>query len=78
VNFALLTAAFETWPPASGLLKSRGNLMTGAQDLTARAYGFAAGADYRVAPDLRVGFALAGGGTNWHLPIGLGTGKIGS
>ena len=40
-----------------------------------RAYGFAAGADYRVAPGTVVGFALAGGGTNWSLAGGLGTGN---
>ncbi len=67
---------WSVWGAAyGGVNKTDGNLVIGAQELTARAYGFAAGADYRVAPDLRVGFALAGGGTNWHLPGGLGTGK---
>jgi autotransporter-associated beta strand protein len=47
----------------------------GSHDLTARAAGFAAGLDYRVAPGTVIGFALAGGGTNWSLAQGLGGGK---
>jgi uncharacterized protein with beta-barrel porin domain len=46
----------------------------GSHDVTARAGGFAAGLDYRVAPDTVVGLALAGGGTNWAL-AGLGGGN---
>ena len=38
-------------------------------------YGFASGIDYRVTPDTVVGFALAGGGTNWGLAQGLGSGR---
>ena len=49
--------------------------VVGSHDLTARAAGFAAGLDYRFAPDTVVGFALAGGGTNWSLAQGLGGGK---
>jgi outer membrane autotransporter protein len=37
--------------------------------------GGAAGLDYRLAPGTVVGFALAGGGTNWSLAQGLGGGK---
>src|SRR5262245_34808857 len=40
-----------------------------------RAVGFAAGLDYRLTPDTVVGFALAGGGTEWSLAQGLGGGK---
>ena len=31
--------------------------------------------DYRLSPDTVVGFALGGGGTNWNLSQGLGSGK---
>ena len=73
---AAFAQRWSVWGAAyGGVNKTDGNLVTGVQDLTARAYGFAAGSDYRVAPDPWVGFALAGGGTNWHLPGGLGTGK---
>jgi T5SS/PEP-CTERM-associated repeat protein/autotransporter-associated beta strand protein len=47
----------------------------GSHDLSARTVGFAAGLDYHLTPDTVVGFALAGGGTNWSLSQGLGGGK---
>jgi uncharacterized protein with beta-barrel porin domain len=47
----------------------------GSHDFSARTGGFAAGADYLVSPFTIVGFALAGGGTNWSLAEGLGGGR---
>ena len=47
----------------------------GSHDLSARTAGFAGGLDYRLTPSSVVGFALAGGGTNWSLAQGLGGGK---
>jgi autotransporter-associated beta strand protein len=44
-------------------------------DTTARTWGLATGFDYRVAPGLTLGFALAGGSMNWGLSEGLGGGK---
>ena len=58
-----------------GSSKFGGNSTTGTNDTTAQTYGFAAGADYRVAADLVVGFALAGGGTSWGVAQGLGGGR---
>jgi uncharacterized protein with beta-barrel porin domain len=52
-----------------------GNAAAGSQDLAARAAGFATGLDYRVTPYTVVGFALAGGGTNYGLSGGLGGGR---
>jgi outer membrane autotransporter protein len=52
-----------------------GNAVIGSTNMTASTYGFAAGADYHAAPDTVLGFALAGGGTNWGLAQGLGTGR---
>src|SRR5262245_21307076 len=49
--------------------------VVGSHDLTARAFGFAAGVDYRFAPGTVFGVALAGGGTKWDLAQGLGGGK---
>jgi len=49
--------------------------VVGSHDLAARAAGGAAGLDYRLAPGTVIGFALAGGGTNWDLAQGLGGGK---
>jgi autotransporter-associated beta strand protein len=47
----------------------------GSHDVSARDYGFAGGMDYRPNPDTALGFALAGGGTNWSLAQGLGSGR---
>jgi hypothetical protein len=47
----------------------------GSSNVTARDYGFAGGMDYHATPDMVYGFALAGGGTNWGLAQGLGTGR---
>jgi autotransporter-associated beta strand protein len=47
----------------------------GSHDLSAHTGGFTAGLDYHLAPYTVVGFALAGGGTNWGLAQGLGGGK---
>jgi outer membrane autotransporter protein len=49
--------------------------VAGSHDLNARTAGFAGGLDYRLTPNSLVGFALAGGGTNWSLSQGLGSGK---
>jgi outer membrane autotransporter protein len=50
-------------------------VVVGSHDLSARTAGGAAGLDYRLAPSTVVGFALAGGGTNWSLAQGIGGGK---
>ena len=51
-----------------------GDPVTGSHDLSATAAGIAAGADYRITSNTKLGFALAGGSTNWTLSDGLGTG----
>jgi len=52
-----------------------GNAVVGSQDLTARVWGVASGADYKISPDSLIGFALGGGGTNYSLANGLGSGR---
>ncbi len=47
---------------------------SGSQNLSARAGGFAAGADYQMTPFTALGFALAGGATGWSLTQGSGSG----
>ena len=51
-----------------------GNAVVGSSAATARAFGFAAGADYRISPATLVGFALAGGGTSFSVNS-FGTGR---
>lgn len=52
-----------------------GNAPVGSQDLTARVWGGAAGADYRISVDTLVGFALGGGGLNYSLANAMGSGS---
>ncbi|GMO77750.1 autotransporter outer membrane beta-barrel domain-containing protein [Bradyrhizobium ottawaense] len=52
-----------------------GNATVGSQDLTARVWGGAAGADYRLSVDTLVGFALGGGGLNYSLANAMGSGS---
>ena len=52
-----------------------GDASAGTHDRTARVYGIAAGLDYRITPDTVVGFALGGGGTNFGLAGGYGSGS---
>jgi uncharacterized protein with beta-barrel porin domain len=50
-------------------------VVVGSHDLAARTAGGTAGLDYHLSRDSVVGFALAGGGTDWSLAQGLGGGK---
>ena len=50
-------------------------VVIGSHDLSARAGGVAAGADYHFSRDAIVGFALSGGGTRWDLAQAIGGGK---
>ena len=58
-----------------GASTSAGDLAAGSSSLAAQTFGFAAGMDYHYSPDTIVGFALGGGGTNWGLAGGMGTGR---
>jgi uncharacterized protein with beta-barrel porin domain len=66
---------WSTW--ASGFGGSQttdGNSATGSNTVTSRIFGGAAGADYHLAPDTLLGFALMGGGTNFSVANG-GSGR---
>jgi outer membrane autotransporter protein len=59
-----------------GSNRASGDLaVIGSHDVSARTVGVAGGLDYRLTPDTVVGFAFAGGGTDWSLSQGLGGGK---
>jgi uncharacterized protein with beta-barrel porin domain len=72
----LLDPRWSVWGAGyGGALKADGNAVIGARDASTRAYGFAAGADYRFSPDTLAGFALSGGGTLFSLAQGAGSGR---
>ncbi|CCE00590.1 autotransporter domain-containing protein [Bradyrhizobium sp. STM 3809] len=52
-----------------------GDAAAGSQDVSSRIYGLAAGADYRLAPDTTLGFALSGGQTSFSVAQGGGYGS---
>lgn len=52
-----------------------GNATLGSNTATSKIYGTAVGADYRFSPFTLAGFALAGGGTNFSIANGLGSGR---
>jgi uncharacterized protein with beta-barrel porin domain len=57
-----------------GSLSTDGNATLGSNAVSSRVFGSAVGADYRFSPFTTAGFALAGGGTNYGLANGLGSG----
>jgi fibronectin-binding autotransporter adhesin len=67
---------WTAWGAAyGGSNTTNGDPVVGSTDVTAHTYGFAGGMDSHVTPDTVLGFALAGGGTNWGLAQGLGGGR---
>ena len=71
----LLDPRWSVWGSAyGGGATTDGNTALGSNNSTARAFGFVAGADYRISPATLAGFALAGGGTNFSVN-GFGTGR---
>jgi autotransporter-associated beta strand protein len=71
----LFDSRWSVWGAAyGGGSNTNGNAALGSNSATARAFGFAAGADYLISPATLVGFALAGGGTNFGV-TGFGTGR---
>jgi uncharacterized protein with beta-barrel porin domain len=71
----LFDQRWSVWGAAfGGGSNTSGNATLGSNDATARAFGFAVGADYRLSRDTLAGFALAGGGTNFSVS-GFGSGR---
>jgi hypothetical protein len=67
---------WSAWGAAyGGSGHANGDPAIGSNNVTASDFGFAAGMDYHATPNLVYGFALSGGGTNWNLAQGLGSGR---
>ena len=72
----LFDQRWSVWGSAfGGGSNTDGNANPGSNNSTARAFGLAAGADYRISPSTLVGFALAGGGTNFSVVGSGGSGR---
>ncbi|WP_271591925.1 autotransporter outer membrane beta-barrel domain-containing protein [Bradyrhizobium sp. CCBAU 65884] len=77
---APIAAAFEqrwsVWAAGfGGAQQTDGRTVVGSNTTTSNLYGTAVGADYRISRDTLVGFALAGGGTNFTVANALGGGR---
>ncbi len=67
---------WSVWASAfGGAQTTDGNAAIGSNTATSRVFGTAVGADYRFSPNTVAGFALAGGGTNFAIASGFGSGR---
>jgi autotransporter-associated beta strand protein len=67
---------WSVWTAAyGGSQNTAGNAALGSNDTASRIFGTAVGFDYRFSPNTIAGFALAGGGTNFNVANGLGSGR---
>jgi uncharacterized protein with beta-barrel porin domain len=67
---------WRAWGAAYGAANAtNGDAALGTHDLTASAYGFVGGMDYRWSPDNVIGFAVGSGTTQWGLDQALGSGQ---
>ena len=70
------TQRWSVWAAGyGGSQTTDGNAALGSNNTTSRIAGGAVGADYRFSPFTLAGFALAGGGTNFSVANGLGSGR---
>jgi len=69
-------ARWSVWAAGfGGSQTTDGNAATGSNGATSRIAAAAVGAEYRFSPNTIAGFALAGGGTNYVVGNGLGSGR---
>jgi len=69
-------ARWNVWAAGfGGSQTTDGNAAVGSSSTTSRIAAGAVGADYRISPNTVAGFALAGGGTNFVVGNGLGSGR---
>ena len=67
----LLDPRWSVWGTAyGGNSTTSGNAAAGTNNVTSRAWGLVGGADYNVARNTMVGFALGGGGTSFGVAQG--------
>jgi uncharacterized protein with beta-barrel porin domain len=73
---ATFEARWNVWAAGfGGGQTTEGNAAAGSNTASSRIGGVAVGADYWLSPQTMAGFALAGGGTNFSLSNGLGSGR---
>lgn len=69
-------ASWQVWSAGyGGAATITGNTTVGSHDATSQVYGVAVGADRWLTPETLIGFAIAGGGTNFSVAQGIGSGR---
>jgi outer membrane autotransporter protein len=58
-----------------GQVDANGGSGSGSHDRSEQSFGYATGADYRVTPNTKIGFAIAGGAAQFGVADGLGGGR---
>jgi uncharacterized protein with beta-barrel porin domain len=72
----VLDPSWSVWAAGfGGSQTTDGNAVLGSNTATSRVFGTAVGADFLLSPRTIAGFALAGGGTNFSVANGLGSGR---
>ena len=75
ISAASFEPRWSVWAAAyGGSETTSANAVIGTSTSTSSVYGTVAGADFQVSPFTLAGFALAGGGTNFNVADGLGSG----
>jgi uncharacterized protein with beta-barrel porin domain len=75
-NASTPASPWTVWGAAyGGGASGDGDANVGSSRISGGTFGSAVGADYRVAPNMIVGFALGGAGETWGLADGLGSGR---
>ena len=76
VMAAPFVPSWSVWAAGyGGSQTTDGNAALGSNNTTSRIAGGVVGADYRFSPFTLAGFAVAGGGTNFSIANGLGSGR---
>ncbi len=71
----VFTPHWNVWGAGFGGMQTTiGNTTVGSNNASSSIAGVAVGADYHIAPDTIAGFAIGGGGTNFSVDNGLGSG----
>ena len=73
---APMPSRWSVWAAGyGGQVDANGDSGSGSHDRSEQSFGYATGADYRVTPNTKIGFAIAGGAARFGVADGLGGGR---
>jgi hypothetical protein len=72
----LMPSRWSIWAAGyGGQVDASGDSTVGSHDRSEQSFGYATGADYRITPNAKVGFAIGGGAAQFGVADGLGGGR---